>query len=202
MLALFPLALLLGAAPPGNPALERAVLAELNFARAQPREYAERLRDYRKRFRGKVVYYPGNENGLLTQEGVPAVDEAIDFLLRQPPVLPLAPAPLLALAAADHVAEQGPRGATGHISQGGAKPRDRVTRRGGGIYVAEIITYGPPSAVEVVRQLIIDDAVPGRGHRRIVFAAEMRFAGVGCGPHKAYRVMCVADLGRTATGQP
>jgi uncharacterized protein YkwD len=200
MLPLLSIALLL--ADPAPPRLEAAVLAELNYARAYPQDYAERLRAYRKLFQGKVVRYPGNVDGLLTVEGVAAVDEAIRFLATQEPLPPLAPGALLARAAGDHVAEQGPRGATGHISADGANPGVRVGRRGGGSYVAEVITYGPPSAAEVVRQLIVDDAVPGRGHRKAVFAAEMRFAGVACGHHRVYRVMCVADLGRRDDGRP
>lgn len=193
------LAFLIGPAAPQT-ALEREVIAEINFARTRPREYAERLRDYRALFRGKVVRYPGNPAGLLTAEGTRAVDEAIDFLERQAPLPPLQPAPLLAQAARDHVAEQGPRGGLGHLSRSGANPRDRVRRRGGGSYVAEAITYGPPTAREVVRQFIVDDDVPGRGHRKTLFAAEMRFAGAGCGRHRTYRVMCVVDFGRTPTG--
>jgi len=195
-----PLALAL--AMPAQPGIEAAVLAEINFARTRPRDYAEQLRAYRRFFKGKIVWYPGNPDGLRTEEGVRAVDEAIRFLERQAPLEPIAPATLLARAARDHVREQGPSGATGHYSADGANPRDRVQRRGGGSYVAEVITYGPPSAVEVVRQLIVDDAVPGRGHRKTLFAAEMRYAGVACGPHRGYRVMCVADLGRKPDGHP
>ena len=195
-----PLALAL--AMPAQSGIEAAVLAEINFARTRPRDYAEQLRAYRKFFKGRIVWYPGNPDGLRTEEGVRAVDEAIRFLERQVPLEPIAPATLLARAARDHVREQGPSGATGHYSADGANPRDRVQRRGGGSYVAEVITYGPPSAVEVVRQLIVDDAVPGRGHRKTLFAAEMRYAGVACGPHRGYRVMCVADLGRKADGHP
>jgi uncharacterized protein YkwD len=200
MLPILPLSLVLAA--PAQPGLEAAVLAEINFARTRPRDYAERLREYRSFFKGKVVWYPGNPDGLQTAEGVRAVDEAIDFLEHQQPLEPIAPAELLGRAARDHVRAQGPTGATGHISADGANPRTRVQRRGGGAYVAEVITYGPPSAVEVVRQLIVDDAVPGRGHRKTLFAAEMRYAGIACGPHKGYRVMCVADLGRRPDGQP
>lgn len=196
--ALLPVAAALAA--PAS-ALEREIVTELNFARQHPRRYAERLRAYRRHFRGKIVHYPGKREGLRTEEGVAAVDEAIAFLRRQPPVPPLAPAPLLADAAAAHVAEQGPRGATGHLSKNGDDPRDRVRRHGGGDYVAETITYGPPSAVEVVRQLIVDDDVPNRGHRRTVFAAEMRFVGIGCGPHRTYRVMCVAEFARRPDGR-
>jgi uncharacterized protein YkwD len=196
---LLPLALLTGLFTPPN-TLEREVIAEINFARTRPHEYAKWLRGYRALFRGKVVRYPGNEAGLLTQEGTRAVDDAIAFLERQEPLPPLTYAPLLARAAEDHVADQGPRGATGHLSRDGLNPRDRVRRRGGGDYVAEAITYGPPTAEEVVRQFIVDDAVPTRGHRKTLFAAEMIFAGAGCGTHKIYRVMCVVEFARTQTG--
>ena len=196
---LLPLAFLTGLFAPQT-ALEREVLVEINFARMQPGRYAEQLRGYRALFRGKVVRYPGNPAGLLTEEGTRAVDEAIAFLERQAPLPPLGAAPLLAQAARDHAVEQGPRGALGHLSKDGANPRDRVRRRGGGSYVAEAITYGPPTAPEVVRQFIVDDAVPGRGHRKTLFAAEMRFAGAGCGRHRTYRMMCVVDFGRTPTG--
>lgn len=196
--ALLPLAATLAA--PGS-AIEREIVTELNFARQHPRRYAGRLREYRRYFRGKIVHYPAKPEGLRTTEGVAAVDEAIAFLERQTPVPPLSPARLLAEAAGAHAAEQGPRGATGHFSKNGDDPRDRVRRHGGGDYVAETITYGPPTAVEVVRQLIVDDDVPNRGHRRTVFAAEMRFVGVGCGPHKTYRVMCVAEFARNPDGR-
>jgi uncharacterized protein YkwD len=201
MLPILPLMLAFAAAPAPS-GLEAGVLAEINFARTRPRDYAEQLRAYRKYFKGKIVWYPGNPDGLRTSEGTRAVDEAIRFLERQAPLAPIAYAELLARAARDHVRDQGPTGATGHISADGANPRTRVQRRGGGDYVAEVITYGPPSAVEVVRQLIVDDAVPGRGHRKTLFSAEMRHAGVACGPHRGYRVMCVADLGRKPDGRP
>jgi uncharacterized protein YkwD len=189
-------------APAPEHANARELVAELNRARTDPRGYADRLRVYRGYFRGRTVYYPGRRDGLATQEGVRAVDEAIAFLDRQVPLPPLTAAPLLARTALDHVAEQGPRGGIGHLSADGANPRDRNVRRGGGNYVAETITYGPSTAIEVVRQLIVDDAVPSRGHRRTVFAAEMRFAGAACGPHRDYRVMCVVEFGRQPDGRP
>jgi uncharacterized protein YkwD len=198
LIALLPI---VAALTPTPSSLEREIVAELNFARAHPQHYAARLRDYRRYFRGKIVRYPNKPEGLRTTEGVQAVDEATGFLARQTPVPALSLAPLLAAAAGAHVAEQGPRGATGHRSKNGDDPRDRVRRQGGGTYVAETITYGPPSAVEVVRQLVVDDNVPGRGHRRTVFAAEMRFVGVACGPHKTYRMMCVAEFARKPDGR-
>lgn len=183
-----------------NPALERDVLAELNRARSDPAGYAAGLATYRGWFTGKVVRYPGNPDGLRTAEGVVAVDEAIAVLRRQPPLNAVTAAPLLTRAARDHVEEQGPRGVTGHASANGDRARQRLVRRGGGDYVAEVITYGPPSAVEVVRQLIVDDAVPARGHRRALYDPQWTHAGAACGPHKRYKVMCVVTFARNATG--
>lgn len=192
----------LAAPAAANPALERAILTEINRARTDPIGYAVDLKTYRRYFTGKVVRYPGGmPNGLLTAEGVAAVDEAITVLRSQPPLTIIRPAALLARTARDHVEEQGPRGVTGHPSANGDRVRQRLVRRGGGDYVAEVITYGPPSATEVVRQLIVDDAVPARGHRRTLYAPEWTHAGAACGPHKRYKVMCVVTFARNATGQ-
>ncbi|ODP36393.1 hypothetical protein BFL28_06580 [Sphingomonas turrisvirgatae] len=183
-----------------NPTLERAIIAEINRARADPARYAAGLVTYRGQFSGKIVRYPGNPDGLRTAEGVAAVDEAIAGLRQKAPLAGLAPAPLLARAARDHVTEQGPRGATGHASANGDRARQRLVRRGGGDYVAEVITYGPPSATEVVRQFIVDDAVPTRGHRRTLYDPQWTHAGAACGPHKRYKIMCVVTFARNETG--
>lgn len=177
-----------------------AVVEEINRVRADPAGYAEELRAYRRLFRGKVVALPGLPHGLQTKEGVSAVDEAIRVLERQPRLPPLAPAPLLARAAADHVGDHGATGKTGHAGGDGSTPGERVKRRGGDIYVAESVTYGPERVVDVVRQLIVDDGVPKRGHRKMLFDPRWRHAGASCGRHRIYRQMCVIEFGETATG--
>lgn len=188
-------------APRGR-GLEAQVLEQINHARQNPREYAEELRDYRRYFEGDVVFAPGDPNGVYTREGVSAVDEAIDFLERQAPLRPLGHGDLLALAAQDHAEDQGDAGATGHRSRDGAGPGDRVKRRGGDVYVGESISYGMADADAVVRQLIVDDGVPGRGHRALLFQNDFRFAGVGCGTHRRYGHLCVVDLAATSDGAP
>lgn len=180
--------------------LERAVLVELNAARTNPEAYAAGLRTYRRYFRENMVRMPGQKVDIETNEGVAVVDETIAYLGRQAGMAPVDDAGLLRAAAADHVAEQSANGATGHDSGDGAQPGDRVKRRGGGAYVAEVIAYGPIDAADVVRQLIVDDGVADRGHRDILFSRQLRFAGVSCGRHPEYRTMCVIDLGVTPDG--
>jgi hypothetical protein len=177
-----------------------ALLAEINRMRADPQFYADELRDYRELYDGLIVRFPDSDIGLITREGVRAVDEAIRYLDRQRPLLPLQPSALLARAAGDHVRDQGQRGATGHIGGDGSNPGMRVQRRGGQIYVGESITYGPDNAVDAVRQLVIDDNVPNRGHRAMLFETRWRHAGAACGRHRSYRWSCVIDFGETASG--
>jgi len=181
--------------------LESDVLAEINFAREHPQDYADELRQYRGMFEGRMVYLPGEADGRVTREGVRAVDAAIAFLDRQRPLPPLDPAMVLARAAADHSDDQGRSGRFGHIS-GGRTVGQRVLRRGGGIYVSETISYGYSNPREVVRQLIIDDGVATRGHRAILFAPWLRYAGVGCGEHAVYAYMCVIDFSQSPDGRP
>lgn len=184
------------------PVLEREVLARINHARQNPRALARELRDYRRHFEGNLLFLPGDVNGVVTREGAAAVDEAIAFLERQLPLPPLDAGAVLALAAMDHASDQGAAGATGHSSRDGASPGERVRRRGGDIYVGESISYGFARADDVVRQLIVDDGVPGRGHRTLLFDSAFRFAGVGCAGHRRHGHICVIDLSATADGSP
>jgi uncharacterized protein YkwD len=196
------IAVILGALPAAaQPLDEHAVLAELNALRADPAGYARKLGLYRTYFKAKLVRLPGSKVDIETEEGVAVVDETIAVLARQIPLGALTPAPLLKDAAGDHVAEQSASGNTGHESDDGSEPSDRVRRRGGGGYVSEVIAYGSVDPVDVVRQLIVDDGVADRGHRTVLYSPELRFAGVSCGAHREFRTMCVIDLGMTPDGR-
>jgi uncharacterized protein YkwD len=178
------------------------VLAKINAVRADPAGYARELEDYESTFEGRVAYLPGDPNGRLTREGRPAVEEAITFLLRQRPLPPLQRAPMLTRAAGRYADIQGASGATGHYGADRSSPGSRVQAEGGSGFVAEIISYGPLTPDDVVRQFVIDDGVPSRGHRMLMFGAAYRFAGVGCAEHRVYGGECVVDLGQTIDGRP
>ena len=182
-------------------AVERAVLSELNRARAEPAVFSRALRDQRAWYHGNLLVRPGADAVYITREGVVPVDEAAAFVEHEAAEAPLGAAPVLAAAAADHRLDQHGSGMTGHTGGDGSTPADRVRHRGGGSYIGEVIAYGATDPADIVRQLIVDDGVTDRGHRRLLYDASLRYAGISCGAHPVYRYMCVVTLGRTADGE-
>lgn len=169
--------------------LDQAVLDEINFARTHPASYA------------RFLDQGDDDDGYVDPEPS-ARDEAIRFLERQSPLPPLTPNVDLGLAAAEQVAAQGPRGLTGHAGADGSSPSERIHRRGvWRARSAEAISYGYGDPAAVVRQLVIDAGVPGRGHRTILFDPNLTIAGAHCGPHAVYRYMCVIDFAGAPLGR-
>ena len=188
------------AATPGE--FEADVLDELNALRANPPAYARELAETRERYDGHILLGRYEDEGdVQTREGVAALDEAVAALRAARPVATLERGEILARAAADHVAAQSRSGEVGHRSRGRG-PGERVVARGGGRYVGEVITYGHGDPLSVIDQLVIDDGVPGRGHRHALLEARYRYAGAACGRHNAYRTMCVIMLSETPDGSP
>lgn len=171
------------------------VLDEINLARTDPHAYAGFIRDFRSQFRGKYYLQPGSTTRIQTTEGVAAVDEAITYLSRLKPLPPLAWSDGLAAAAAELADEQGRSGATGHNGRKSHGMRERIERHGEWQgQIGENIGYGPEGARNMVIQLIVDDGVPGRGHRINTFSRDYKTAGVACGDHPRFGSMCVVDF--------
>ena len=174
-------------------AFERAVVQEMSDLRTRPRAYARHLRDLRKYFEGTLWKRP-ERTPLRTEEGLPAFDEAIAFLESVPPVGPLRFNEGLALAARLHAEDIGPRGALEHVGRDGSRLSQRLNRLGTwhGL-IAENIGTLEEDPRQVVIQLLVDDGVPGRGHRHNLFNPELHQAGAGTALHRDYRVVTVID---------
>jgi uncharacterized protein YkwD len=175
-------------------ALERALLDETNRARTTPAAYAEHLEEMLSWFEGTMLVIPNQSVRMRTVEGATAVREAIAFLKKQPPRLPMTWSDGLWRAARDHAADQGLAGTTGHDGTDGSSPANRMERHGRWLEVAaENIDYGSATARETIISLIVDDGVLGRGHRTTIFSEALRTMGAACGAHPQYRRMCVID---------
>lgn len=174
--------------------LEREVVNELNFARTRPAEYARHLEQLKAHFKG-MDYHPPGRNALTTFEGWAAVEEAINFLRAAKPIAPLEVSRGMCSGAGELVKDQNKSGSTGHKGADGSFCEQRVTRFGswsGGI--GENLSYGKYSARERVINLLVDDGVSNRGHRRRIFDPSFKVAGVACGDHPSMGSMCVITL--------
>ena len=175
--------------------LESGILHVLNRVRSDPAAYAASLREQRRYYRGDLFTLPG-QISIQTQEGVRALDEAVAALRSfRNPLGALSASHGLTRSAAEHARDTGARGLLGHQGSGGSTLAQRISRFGewsGGI--GEDISYGEADPQAVVSQLLIDDGVPGRGHRKSLLDPNWRLIGIACGPHATYRHMCVLDL--------
>ena len=162
------------ARPRASFGIEPAVLAEINYVRAHPQDYARQLRG---------------------AEPTDATLEAIDYLESRSPAPPLSLSHGLEVSAARHAADEGEHDAFEHTGTDGSSAGERMRRAGvwAGV-MAEVMAAGDESAQAIVRQLIVDEGVPGRGHRKDLLDPYLREAGVGCAPHPEYGTICVVDL--------
>ena len=153
--------------------LENDVLEEINFARTQPAQYAKtRLEPY-------AVKNPST-----------AITECINEMKAMQPLPPLKFGKGLALAAKEWVNAQGAGGGVGHGNLG-----ERLHKHGLHPHTpGENISYGYNDARMIVIKLLEDEKEPKRGHRKNILSRAYTHVGIGCGPHKIYRIMCVQDF--------
>jgi hypothetical protein len=170
---------------------ENAIVYEINMARMNPKGYASFLDKWKPYYDGKLLKIPG-ETILMTKEGVTAVNEAIGSMRSMNSVPRLTPSKGMSRGAKEHVTDQGASGSSQHRGSDGSQPWDRVNHYGTWEKsIGENIAYGTDKARTIVLSLIIDDGVPGRGHRKNIFNPDFRVIGVACGHHAAYRTVCV-----------
>jgi len=183
--------------PPSSSDL--AVFAEINRARQSPRQYAEIVKGVFGGMDATGVYTRGARR-VATVEGRNAVDEAVRFLSSVAPAPPLRMASCLNLAAARHAKAKGSTGSYGHHGVTGTDPSERASSlTSGPVACAENIAYGYREPAEMVAALIVDDAVPRRGHRWNIFDPRMKSFGSGRAAHLLrgtidVQLFCLADI--------
>jgi uncharacterized protein YkwD len=173
--------------------IEGEVFAALNRARTDPQGMAASIEELIRHYDGRLFRRPSSPMAIQTNEGAAAAREAVSALRAQRPVGRLAPSPGLTRAARDHVDDQGRSGSTGHTGSDGSSVTDRVARYGAWeVSISENIDYSPVvHGGEIIENLLIDDGVSDRGHRRNIFEPSSTVVGIACGPHPRYAATCV-----------
>lgn len=168
--------------------VEKDVVLEMNKARTNPTLYAELYLSPRtKRFDGKVY-----NDSIMTNEGVAVVNECISFMKKTKALPVLSPEKGLSLAAQSHSSTQGETDQTGHTGVDGSTPFTRIEKYGTYKTAGENISYGAKSGRDIVAQLLIDDGVSSRGHRKNIMNKDFSSTGVGfTKKHKTYGSVCV-----------
>lgn len=184
--------------------LEREVVDELNAARTNPRAYSANASALLSLFNGNLLRRPGASAAIRTQEGAAAVGEAVEAMNKQAAVPAVTVSSAIAAAAHDLAADQGRTGNIGHTASDGSSPSDRLSRYGTWhTSYSENVDYGLfATGRDVIVDLLVDDGVPDRGHRRNIFDSSARLVGVSCGPHPRYGSVCVIDQAGGFTARP
>ena len=155
---------------------ELSVIDEMNLARTAPKEYAET--------------YIAPLSGQFSAE---YFNECIEEMKAMAPVGALTHADGLWRMARAHAVTQGAAGEVGHDRVDGSTFSDNVRRYGTFTSAGENISYGKNTARGIVIQLLVDDGIESRGHRKNLLSSTFTSTGVGFSTHTYYRYECVID---------
>lgn len=185
-----------------------AAFAAQNKARTNPKYFAQLAKD---QLENKFVYDRKGQpmdsiclandfkpksnvcyNTLSTNEGPSAWREAIDDLSNTKYNLKeLIWSEGLAQEWFDHIQDIGPKGMTGHSGSDGSTPFTRIDKYTDNMGSGENLSFSDVDGeVDAVLQLLIDDGVAGRGHRKNIMKPEYTHGGVSCGCHTSYTEVC------------
>ncbi len=173
---------------------EQNVVAELNKLRTNPEVYIKILEDYLSKFNGKNVKISSKPE-LVTEEGKTPVIEAIEFLKTVKSMGELKISNGLMLATAEHISDLVKNDIIGHKGSAGDSPQIRAERYGMWTYdLRENISYGAKIPQEVILNLLIDDGVPSRSHRKVLLDRKLTKIGIATGVNKLWDPICVLLL--------
>jgi hypothetical protein len=107
--------------------IEKDVFNELNTIRTNPRSYVSKLQKLKTYINGKIIH-PPNEHIIEIEEGIKAVDNAIEFLNKQTALNELTYNDSLHTVAINHAKDIGQRGVNSHEGVNGINLSDRIEK--------------------------------------------------------------------------
>jgi LysM repeat protein len=144
---------------------ELAMIDEVNLVRSNPTGYIPYIEEYK----AKIQRGEGFGSAAVC-------DELIAELRNTPARSVLKPRECLYRAARNHGEDQRPTGSVDHVGTDGSYPWDRVLRGCPELTDGnENLVGGPSTVQESVIILLIDDGIPGRGHRKTMLQKEWQY---------------------------
>ena len=175
-------------------ALELAVVEEINQARNDPQKFVTYLEEYRKYMKDNVLSLP-NKTKLMTIEGMAAIDDAINDLKKMQKGYSFEVSNGLSKVARQQVADLQENVSLRHFGKDGSGLEKRLMKVGfAGNAASENISYRVDTAREVLLNMIIDDGVKSRSHRKNVFSQTFKLFGIACGTASDKTTVCVAEF--------
>lgn len=170
--------------------------------RNHPAKYAGLIKILIESMCNNTAYMPGHPPMFYT-EGKKVLRECISDLEAAGSRLPpLSYSTALSLACRDHVNDIGLHGLNGHIGTDGSTIEMRISRHGKwGLLVGECIEYGFFTAQSILLHLLVDDDVPGRGHRHTLLNPVYTRVGIGVGTHTKHSILTVMDFAGSMTSE-
>ncbi len=167
------------------------ILNEINTLRSDPQTYVKILEEMKSGMKGNIVNLPDGTKWQMN-EGLPALDDAINSLKKAAKVTPFSFSNGLAKAADIQLSNLKENMSLGHFGKDGSDIEVRLRSVGlpGDIY-AENIAYYVKDARSVVLLMIIDDGLKSRSHRKNLLSTQFRELGLAFGNGKNNVGMCV-----------
>jgi uncharacterized protein YkwD len=154
---------------------EKNVLWVLNLARAYPLQ-----------FLNTVVLNPKSEYYVKPEKRNHYFISLMTNLKSMKPIIePLTPDSAAFISARCHAIQCGIDGSIGH---------DRKRSGCSKEFEGECCDYGNDNAVDILLNLLVDDGIPGVGHRLICLSDAYTKIGISIQPHKVYEVNTVMDF--------
>eukprot|EP01035_Chromulina_nebulosa_P018236 gene18236-23908_t len=152
---------------------------EINLLRSDPVAYADNvvMKRYEKFVDDYIYKLPTGEN-LKTKEGRKLVKETADYLRTLKPITSITASIYLENASLDHGSDISFNNIFSHTGSNGASLRDRVERYGqwrGSL--GENMDFGTNKPSDIITNLLIDDGVSTRGHRKNLLNPDYKFVG-------------------------
>ncbi|AFZ35042.1 peptidase domain protein [Stanieria cyanosphaera PCC 7437] len=156
--------------------LEQAIAEEINRARTDPQEYADWLEDLKQYYDGVWLKLPG-EKPIRTNNGLQALEDAVEFLNELDPLPPLTLSTELTAVAEKKLqeVEASNQFAVGNVS------------------------YGRTTAEGIVMQIVIGDGFINGSDSHYLFNPDWQNTGIACQADSRYDNVCLISYGENAS---